>query len=304
MSDSRRALRPHVFALLVTALGAAHAVAPAAAGPVVVLRSRAIATYDTAAAAFESSHPGPVVRLSLDDRDLSRRIAALEPEAIVAIGLRAALFARDHVPRTPIVFCAVQEAARGELTGAWITGVTIEVPPAVEFAAWRRVAPGVRRVAMFRGARSGPMFARLERAAADHGLQLVDVPLDDLAQLAPRAREVAPRVDALWMPADTALAAGEAFQFLLRLSLDQRKPLFVYSDALVRAGAMAAIAPDYAAAGEQAADAVRRIQSGERPGDIPVAAVRRTRVVVNEATARAVGVELSDTLRRDAEILR
>jgi ABC-type uncharacterized transport system substrate-binding protein len=67
---------------------------------------------------------------------------------------------------------------------------------------------------------------------------------------------------------------------------------------------MAAIAPDYAAAGAQAADAVRRIQSGERPADIPIAAVRRTHVVVNEATARAVGVELSGTLRRDVEILR
>src|SRR5262249_49434643 len=112
-----------------------------------------------------------------------------------------------------------------------------------------------------------------------------------------------PHVDALWMPADPTVAAGEAFQFLLRLSLEQRKPLFVFSDALVRAGAMAAIAPDYAAVGAQAAEAVRRIPSRGRPGAIPVAAGRRAHVVVNEATARAVGIEVSAELRRDGEIL-
>jgi putative tryptophan/tyrosine transport system substrate-binding protein len=296
--------RVHGGALGVVALGVLLAGAPALAGPVVVLRSRAIAAYDTVAAAFESSHEGPVAGFALDDRDLAQRIAALEPEAVVAIGLRAALFARDHVPRTPIVFCAVQEAARGELSGEWITGVTIDIAPTAEFAAWRKVAPRVRRVAMFRGEASVAEIARWTQEAAGRGIELVDVPIDDLSQLATRAREVAPRVDAFWMPADPAVAAGEAFQFLLRLSLDQRKPLFVFSDALVRAGAVAALAPDYAAAGAQAAEAVRRIQAGERAGDIPVRAVRRTHVVVNEATARALGLELSRELRRDVEVLR
>lgn len=280
---------------------------PAHAGQVVILCTRASSAYDSAAAGFASAYRGAVVRFSLeeDDSALLRRIADLRPDAIVAVGLRAALYARDRFPRTSVVFCAVPEAARDELSGDWLTGVTTDVAPAAEFGSWRRMAPDVRRVAMFYGAGTGAALARAARgAAAAHGLELVEVPVNDLSQLATRAREVAPRVDALWMPADATVAVNEAFQFLLRLSLERRKPLFVFSDALVRAGAMAATTPDYAAAGAQAAEAVRRIQSGERAGDIPVAGVRRTRLVVNETTARALGRDLPVAVQRDSEVLR
>lgn len=280
---------------------------PAHAGEVVILKSRASSAYDSAASGFEAAYRRTVVRFSLEDAGaaLPRRVADLRPDAIVAVGLRAALYARDRFPRTPVVFCAVPEAARDELSGDWLTGVTTDVAPAAEFGSWRRMAPDVRRVAMFYGTCTGAALARAARgAAAAHGLELVEVPVHDLSQLAARAREVAPRVDALWMPADATVAVSEAFQFLLKLSLERRKPLFVFSDALVRAGAMAAITPDYAAAGAQAADAVRRIQAGERAGDIPVAGVRRTRLVMNEATARALGRDVPVAVRRDGGVLR
>src|SRR5262245_47011989 len=163
-----------VAAIGVAALAFALAAAPAfpghGTGRVVVLRSRALGAYDAAVAGFEASHRGPVTRLSLDDRDLPRCVGALEPDAIVAVGLRAALYARDHFPRTPLVFCAVpEEAARRELSGAWITGVTAEIPPAAEFAAWRKVAPDVRRIAMFHGPGWDAGHARLARQAAESG---------------------------------------------------------------------------------------------------------------------------------------
>jgi ABC-type uncharacterized transport system substrate-binding protein len=67
---------------------------------------------------------------------------------------------------------------------------------------------------------------------------------------------------------------------------------------------MAATTPDYTAAGAQAAEAVKRIQAGERAGDIPVTGVRRTRLVVNEATAKALGRDVPVAVRRDGEVLR
>src|SRR5439155_30139 len=78
-------------------------------------------------------------------------------------------------------------------------------------------------------------------------------------------------------PPDPLVAAPEAFHFLLKLSLDRRIPLLTFSDALVRAGALAAACPDFNVVGEQLAEIVRRIQAGERPGDIPVSRARRVR---------------------------
>src|SRR5205807_9057929 len=95
--------------------------------------------------------------------------------------------------------------------------------------------------------------------------------------------------DALWLPADPTVATPEAFQFLLELSLAHRKPLLVFSESLVRAGALLAVVPDYEWTGTAAAAAVQRILSGERAGDVPVAGPVHTRVVRNPDAARALG---------------
>jgi putative ABC transport system substrate-binding protein len=301
---SRLASRLRAGALALALLTVA---APAMAGNVVILRSRTLGAYDQAIAGFEGAYRGTVTQFTVEDSGgarLAARVAALRPDALVAVGLRAATYARDHFPRTPIVFCVVQDPERSDLGGAWITGVSTAVSQGTELASFRTAVPDVRRIAVFYGRETGGDFARAARAAAAaSGLELVEVALGNLSELAGRARDVVGRVDALWMPADPTVAASEPFRFLLKLSLERRKPLLVFSDALVKAGALAAVVPDYGAAGAQAAEAVRRIQSGERAGDIPVAAVRRTRLVVNEATARALGRELPVAVRRDGEVL-
>lgn len=145
---------------------------------------------------------------------------------------------------------------------------------------------------------------RAARAAAKgRGLELIEVPIAQLSDLAIAAERAAGAADALWLPGDATVATPETFRFLLELSLVTRKPLLVFSESLVRAGALAAISPDYGSVGEQVAAVVRRILAGERPGDIPVASVRRTRLVVNGSTARLLGRELSHQAMHDAEVL-
>lgn len=256
---------------------------------------------------FRGAYSGDVLDLTLagvDPSAVARRIAQARPEAVVAVGVRAALFARDRLPRTPVVFCAVQNYESHGLTGAWITGVSTEVPPEDELHALRVAAPAVRRVGILYGKQSGTRLRRQARAAAQaQGLTITEAPLGNLSELPNVVRQLAGSVDAFWMPADTAVATPEAFSFLLRFSLEQQKPLLVFSDALVRAGALTGVSPDFTRAGERAAEAVRRILAGERPADVPVTHVRTSRIVVNSATARAIGLELSADVRSQAEMV-
>jgi len=293
--------------LLAVALGLAAASSPAGAGTVVVLRSRALGVYDSLAAGFRASYRGSVADLVLgeaDDPALGSRIAALHPDVVVAVGLRAALFTRDQLARTPLVFCAVQQPERRGLQGVWVTGVSGDVPPETELAALKTAAPDVRRVVLFYGRGSGAPFARAARAAAASlELELIEVPLADLSELAGAVRGATEGADALWLPPDPVVAAPEAFHFLLKLSLDRRIPLLTFSDALVRAGALAAACPDFNVVGEQLAEIVRRIQAGERPGDIPVSRARRVRWWFNRSTARALGRELPLVAVKGGEVV-
>lgn len=290
--------------LLLAAFGAPTA---AQGGTVVVLRSRALAAYDSAAAGFRSAYSGRILDWILQDREpttLRREIDAIAPDAVVAIGPQAASFVREQLPRTPLVFCVVPGPGAEELSGSWVTGVSAELPVASALEGLHTAIPDARSVAVFYGARTGTAFAHAARqAAAALGIELVRVPIADLREFAAAAQRAAGQADVLWMPADAAVAAPESFKFLLELSIRHSKPLFAFSDALVRKGALAAVMPDYTFIGTQAAAAVRRIQAGERPGDIPVAAVGRTRLVVNRVTAKAMGHDVSPSLRRVAEVI-
>ena len=280
----------------------------AVAGTVVLLKSGALGPYDAAAAGFLGSYRSGVLQLSLDESDpaaLERRVLAARPDAVVAVGLKAALFARDRLPRLPLVFCVVPNFERFELAAAWVTGVSSDVPPVTEIGALCAVAPDVKRVGLFYGRATGAELARRARAAADEaGITLIGIPIASLPELPKMARGVVAQVDALWMPADPTVATPEAFRFLLDLSLENRKPLLVFSESLVRAGALLAVSPDYGWMGTRAAEAVRRIQSGDRAGDIAIAPLKRTHIILNQATARALGRDVPPAALHTAEVVR
>jgi putative tryptophan/tyrosine transport system substrate-binding protein len=298
--DGRRALA------LVIALGLSMPAAGLAA-TVALIQSGPLTPYEQATAAFRTAYAEPVTAFTLDERDpdgLLRRVEAARPTVVVAVGLKAALFARDRLPRVPLVFCVVPNYERFDLSGGTITGVSADVPPERDLAALRSALPGVRRVGLLFGQASGATLAHRAHAAADAaGIILVEAPVKDLSDLQMVARDLAGRVDALWLPADPTVATPEVFRALLELSLAQRKPLLVFSESLVRSGALVAVSLDYAWMGSQAAGIVRRIQNGERAGDIGVMPLRRTRVVLNPATARALGCVVPSSADGGIEVL-
>jgi putative ABC transport system substrate-binding protein len=262
--------------------------------PVILFKSGPLAPYEKAATSFVAAYREEVTTVALEDGDpdaLQRRIEAARPEVIVAIGLKAALFARDRLPRIPLVFSVVPNYERFDLRGASIGGVSVDVPPDRDLAALRGAVPGLKRVGLLYGRSTGAALARRARAAAQAaGLALIEAPVSSLPELQKAARDLADRTDALWIPADPTVATPEAFRFLLDLSLARRKPLLAFSESLVRSGALLAVSPDYDWLGARTAEIVRRIRNGERAGDIGVLPLQRTHVVFNPATAHALGL--------------
>lgn len=287
------------------------AVRPAALGAgtpaIAILKSGPLAPYEAVARSFHAAWPEGAVDLSLDAQTpeaLVQRLQSGPLDVIVAVGLRAATFARDHFPRVPMVFCAVPNYEHHELNGTWITGVGFDVPERVALRALKDAVPEATRIGVLVGPGESPFLRAARTAAAANGLTLVEAPVANRSALAHTARGLVGRVDALWLPPDPQIASRETFEFLLELSLRERKPLLVFSESLVRAGALLSVSPDYEWVGLRAAESVRRVLAGERAGDIPVTQLKRSKVVVNEATARAIGRQLPPAMLKDAEVLR
>jgi putative ABC transport system substrate-binding protein len=235
-----------------------------------------------------------VIEITFEKRDpdsAARQVRAAHPGMIVALGARAARLAHERFPRVPLVYGMVGDPARLALAGANATGVSAEVSTDVELAALRAIVPGVSRVAFLHG--SGACASRLREAreAAERaGITLVDVPVLTLAELPERLHGAMNEAPALWLAPDTLLTAPETFRFIVEQSIQHHTPLFVFAPPLVRAGALAAAAPDVDWVGGELAERVRRIRAGARAGDLSVSAARSSSIVFNPATARAIGV--------------
>lgn len=76
--------------------------------------------------------------------------------------------------------------------------------------------------------------------------------------------------------------------------------LFLYP-AYAEAGGLAAYGPDLPAVFRRCGEYVGRILAGARPADLPIARPDRLRLVLNERTARALGLPIPPSLRQRAD---
>ncbi len=223
-------------------------------------------------------------------------MAARRPDLVLAVG-RSALAAAAGLsdPAGPPVLYLLAPAAEPLARGhANVTGVDLEVPPAVTLAALRDVLPKVRRVGLVHDpARTAAVVRGAVRAAEGAGVALAVLPVGSAREAAARLEELSGAVDVLWLLPDLTVAVPEVVQSLVLFSQRHRVPLLAFSPAYVERGATLAVSADPEAMAGQAARMARRLLAGEPAARVPVEAPARVVVTVNRAVAAQLGVEPS-----------
>jgi ABC-type uncharacterized transport system substrate-binding protein len=69
----------------------------------------------------------------------------------------------------------------------------------------------------------------------------------------------------------------------------------------VKAGAVLAVARDYHTAGADAAGLVARVMRGESPAAIPLESFAKTRLVINPAVTRSLGLQVPAAIEKKAD---
>ena len=106
-------------------------------------------------------------------------------------------------------------------------------------------------------------------------------------------------VDAvMFAPAPVYVPARER---IAKLALDHRLPTVGVSEVTVRAGMLLWYGPNFQSMFRQAAHYVDRILKGAKPADLPVQQPTKLELVINLASARAMGLELPPTLLARAD---
>jgi putative ABC transport system substrate-binding protein len=226
-------------------------------------------------------------------------------DALVTLGYPAALAAKAAGIPTVVAAGAGDPVATGLVAslarpGGTITGISDDATSlsTKRLSLLKELLPRFGRIAMLWNADDLGMSLRYEAsAAAARSIGITVQPLgvrepnDFAAAFAAMDREPP---DAILMVADalTNLNRKRVFDY----AAAKRLPAIYESDPYVRAGGLMSYGADRKESFQRAASMVDRIFKGARPADLPFEQPTRYRFVINLATAKATGLEISPKL--------
>ena len=211
--------------------------------------------------------------------------------------LQAAL---QRAKQTPVVFNYVADPFRAgagtsntnhaaHVTGVYLIGAYHEMMPLL-----RQVLPRARVLGTVYVPAEVNMVAEMDvmqAAVRAAGLELRAVAANSAAEVQDAALAlVTGGVDAICQLPGNLTAA--AFPSIADVARRSRTPMFVYQTSQVRAGATLALARDYHESGNAAGRVAARVMRGESPANIPFVGFAGTKLVVNAAAARELGVSI------------
>jgi putative ABC transport system substrate-binding protein len=249
--------------------------------------------------AFES--PG-------EDDVFAGRIREWQPDLVLAVGTRAARFSIDRFEGIPTVFTMVLDSVQSGLTSDYgvtrghFTGTILSIPVERQFQKILDLLPGTGTIGMLYSAGEREERVKEIRDIAEKmGLRLVAAPIREMSDLPSAIRTVMKNADVLWAEVDPMIYSNpRTVQNILLATFKYKKPFMAFSSSFVEAGALFAMENDYLKVGERTAEQCVSILNGEDPGRIPVALLRTHDLVLNQNTARFLGIDIPFSIRNEA----
>ena len=245
-----------------------------------------------------------------DKVDLERKCAAelirVAPDVILASGTESVMALQSLSRTLPIVFAAV-----GDPVGAgFVESLAHPGGNATGFMLYeydfggkvlellREIAPGVTRVAVLRDPTNPALlanFAAVRGAAHVLGVDVSAIDTRDAGQIERGVAAFArsPNGGLIIMPGAWASVHGT---LVVGLAARYKLPAIYPFRYHVTGGGLSSYGPDYVEPFRPAAGYVDRILKGEKPADLPVQAPTKYELVINLKTAKALGLNVPNTL--------
>jgi putative ABC transport system substrate-binding protein len=224
---------------------------------------------------------------------------------IIVAGGNAVAAAKQATSTIPIVFpVAVDPLGSGFVAslsrpGGNVTGLSIQGTDVAgkRLQMLHDIVPALRRLAIMANV-AYPAAAKelreCETAARALGLEIIPMELRGPEDIATSFESLAGRAEALYVASDALTDTNYAR--IASLALSARMATIIGTTGSIRSGSLIAYGPNLSDLFRRAADYVDKILRGAKPADIPVEQPTKYTLVLNLATARALGLAVPPTL--------
>ena len=234
--------------------------------------------------------------------EIAAEFVRLKVDVIVTTG-PAAQQARRATSVIPIVLplsgdpVSVGLAASLARPGGNVTGLSIMQPDLAgkRLELLREVVPNIRRLAIMvnPGFRDVVLEANEVQALAQSlGIEVATLKIGRPEEIMPALESLKDHPDALYVPSDATFNASRIP--INTFALNARIPTMLAFPELVEAGGLMCYGPNYTSMFRRAAEYVDKILRGAKPADMPFEQPTKFDLVINLATAKAIGLDISE----------
>jgi ABC-type uncharacterized transport system substrate-binding protein len=285
------------------------------AGEVVIVTSSKAQPYEQARDASrkrltDAGMNCTVFRLDELSDQRVKELAARKPAACLAIGSDAASFLHERLDASTLLcFCMVADPEAAGLTkGKPAVGITTEVPLQVQFDLVRQALPKANVMGVLYSSATEKSQAQLAgaRRALPVGWRLEAVCVEDHGSVSKAIEVLLQRkVDCVWTWPDATLYNVAGVRALLLSAVRSGTPVYGFSRAFVRSGALLGIGVEPEAQGQQAAELIQEEIQHPPVQAQSVVHAPRGNIILNLIVAERLSLKLPENVvERAAEVIR
>jgi putative tryptophan/tyrosine transport system substrate-binding protein len=239
----------------------------------------------------------------------AEELVALMPDVILASATPSVQALQQATRTVPIVFAIVADPVGAGFVdslarpGGNVTGFT---PGEFGISGkWleliKEITPRVTRVAVLRDLIIGiAQLAAIQSVAPSLGIELRPVNVRDVDEIERSIAAFAQGSNgALIVTASTSAIIHR--ELITTLAARNKLPAVYYTRYWIAGGGLMSYGPDFRDQFRRAASYVDRILKGEKPVDLPVQAPTKYELIINLKTAKALGLQIPDTLLARAD---
>ena len=242
-------------------------------------------------------------------KNIAQTFVGDECDVIVAIATPAAQAALSETTDIPIVFAAVTDPIDAglvdslEVPGGNVTGTSDEVSAEMIMNLAKEIDPDFKTIGALYNIgedNSVSVVAGLKAFADANGYEVVESTVTNTGEVQQAVQYLADKVDVVYSPIDNTVASSMAVA--TQILNDAKVPFYVSADSMVKDGGLATYGIDYTVLGKETALMVAEILSGADVSTMPVKKMSDMQVYVNTDTAKALGIEIPQSVLEKATI--
>ncbi len=166
----------------------------------------------------------------------------------------------------------------------------------------KTVNPGIKKIGIiFNTSEANAQYGaeKMRKACANQNLELVEATINSSSEVLQAASSLAQKkVEAFTVIADNIAYVG--LEAIVKVSLQNKIPLYVSDPSHVVRGALAGKGGNYIEWGRKSGRIAARIIKGEDAGNIPVEVLDRQDLIINKKIASQLGITIPEELIKEA----